>query len=1082
MALPELFGSYLLHYRLAEGSTSEVYLAQTTGDFPRLCAVKRLRPRLAALPEFAQRFREDAALLVRLIHGNLVQILEVGQTDEQPFVAMEQIDGVHLAELVATVTEHGPLPPEAALHIALELGEGVGYLARRRAEQADGGELSADRAWPLEVMVSFDGVVKIVDLGSFGALRIGQQSVQNIFQSPGYAVPEVIRKEPLDSRSDVFSVGLVLWELLAGKRLVADDPEGYVGAVLGGGWKAPMIDRKDVPGMVIRMVDQMLRLDPDQRPATLDEARPDLVAALRRLAASYGSSSLSWLLAERCAAKVSHLAELTTKVTRRAQTTHESGQVSTHTMTYGRAGAVDRPVIEPIKLSIGDRIPGTRYRLVRSIGSGGSAEVYSAQHIDLERQVAIKILDHELARQSSAIAQFRMEARACSRIGHPNIVDVIDFGELDDGRFFFAMELVEGESLADVLANERKMTPERALPIFRQVAKALGAAHEHHIIHRDMKPENIMLMKKDGRDDFVKVLDFGVMAFSSDTAADCVGTPGYMSPEQVDGALATPQMDIYALGATLYECLSGTLPYPGETLQEFAAQQAVGAPPALRELPGAKHIPPAIERVVNRALERSPSARQPSCADFEADLILAQREAELQTPWDDLPPPPAESLIDDRRGSLVLPGSGAAAPHPATPTQPRESDSAASMPPFRSAAMIWGVAGLVVIGGLVGMAITWPDRPDPVGNPIQADLRRSPLPNPPPADAGNQALPAALATLLAQAEKAADAGRFSQPRGESAYDRILAVEAARPQNRETPKLRQRFATTLAGMAKQLAERGFKGSARTLYGEALLFTPDSAELETLAAPPGKPPVKASRPEERNARIAHLLAQIDRAVAAGNLLKPAGQNALAYLWKLKKLDPTGKGTERVQTLMAQKVREKAEAAWSDPNRRPSARLLYVRLARLDPSDRLAKKRARGVRLPPTKGQPAAPVPLTGDAEKAKGLIREGNALLASGATVKARAKFAEARGVDPRSAEATAGLAETFLNGGEYIRAIELAGAAARQSRRNTRAQLVLGDASFQLGRKDQALAAWKRVLAIVPDHKGAKRRLARLQNK
>ncbi|MCK5799786.1 MAG: serine/threonine protein kinase, partial [Deltaproteobacteria bacterium] len=522
----------------------------------------------------------------------------------------------------------------------------------------------------------------------------------------------------------------------------------------------------------------MLHLDPDARPPSLDAARPELVAALRRLAPSYGSSSLSWLLAERCAPQVSLLADLTAAVTREAKTSHDGLTATTTTMTYSNAAEVDRPEIEPVALELGDRIPGTRYRLVNKLGSGGSAEVFRAQHIDLDRQVAIKILDHDLARQSSAIAQFRMEARACSRIGHPNIVDVVDFGELDDGRFFFAMELVEGESLAEVLARERRIPAERVIAIFRQVTQALAVAHEHHIIHRDMKPENIMLTtSKEGRSDWVKVLDFGVMAFASDTAAECVGTPGYMAPEQVQGALPTPQMDIYALGATIYECLSGTLPYPGVTLGEYAAQQAVGPAIALRQLPSTRELHPAIERVVHRALERSPEARQASCADLEADLIVAQGDAGIHTAWDDLPLP--SGMLDTRRGELRSPGARAADETTGETDLSRVSrgGGARSRSPMTVAA--GGIFILALVSLIVALAL-WPTgkSPSKKGKSPNA-MARSSGQIPSSAGVRKGALPAALAALLVQAKEAAAQGHFSQPRGKSAYDRILAIEAAR---------------------------------------------------------------------------------------------------------------------------------------------------------------------------------------------------------------------------------------------------------------------------------------------------------------
>ncbi len=194
MSLPELFGSYLLHHRLARGTTSEVFLAQTTGDFPRLCAVKCILPEVAVLQGFGERFRHDAALLVRMIHGNLVQVLEVGAVEERLFIAMEQIDGVTLPELLERIEDHGPLPPELALYVGLELCEAVTYINQHRREAAGAANFPSDAPWPLEVMLAFDGVVKIMDLGSYGAIRLGQQKVSQLFQAPGYAVPEVIQK------------------------------------------------------------------------------------------------------------------------------------------------------------------------------------------------------------------------------------------------------------------------------------------------------------------------------------------------------------------------------------------------------------------------------------------------------------------------------------------------------------------------------------------------------------------------------------------------------------------------------------------------------------------------------------------------------------------------------------------------------------------------------------------------------------------------------------------------------------------------------------------------------------------------
>ncbi|MFH1130824.1 MAG: serine/threonine-protein kinase, partial [Pseudomonadota bacterium] len=643
MNLPELFGPYLLHHRLAQGNTSEVFLAQTTGEYPRICAIKRILPQLTAMPEFHERFRKDAALLVRMQHGNTVQVLEVGEIEEKPFIAMEQIDGIDFPQLISQVSEQGPLPPEFALYVGLEMCEATTYLYLRRQEEDKCTSFPFDQPWPLEVMLGFDGVVKIVDLGSFGALRLGQQKPSRLFRSPGYAVPEVILKRPLDVRSDVFATGLVIWEALSGTRLVATDPESYIRQVVQGTWEAPLITRKDVPGIIIQLVSRMLSLDPDKRPLSLEEPHEQLVAGLRRLAPSYGSAALSRLLWWRCQLLVGRLEALTTDLVRGSQTLRVPTPVMFDSFSHSSfAKRHDEPPKAP---KVGDRIPGTRYRLVRHLGAGGNAEVFAAQHVDLDRQVAVKVLSFQFAQNEAAKTQFRMEARACGRVAHPNIVDVIDFGELDDGRFFFAMELLEGESLADLLDRAGPLPPGRTIGIFRQICRALQAAHEQGIVHRDVKPDNIMLIRKGGRPDFVKVLDFGVMAFTNDSSGQRVGTPGFMAPEQVLGDAPAPAMDIYALGATLYTCLCRKLPYSAGSLKKYVSEQERGDPPLLRTR--IKNIPAALERVVHKALARNPEQRHRSMAHLEADLIQAQQESGLTSTWDDLSAPhqrPSEEI------------------------------------------------------------------------------------------------------------------------------------------------------------------------------------------------------------------------------------------------------------------------------------------------------------------------------------------------------------------------------------------------------------------------------------------------------
>ncbi|MBW2734083.1 MAG: protein kinase [Deltaproteobacteria bacterium] len=1052
--MTELYGAYLLHHRLAEGATSEVFLGQTTGDFPRICAIKRIRPEIATLPEFDTRFREDAQLLMRLIHGNLVQILEVGSVEEQPFIAMEYIDGVDLAELVATSEERGELPPETALHIALEMSEAVKYLRQRRQQNHEEEAEPADRAWPLEVMLSFDGVVKLVDLGSFGALHLRKQPAARLMRSPGWGLPEAILNQPLDTRSDVFTVGRVLWELFEGRSLFAEDPEAFIKTVIDGTFEAPPLERKDVPVSTLRLVGKMLALDPKDRPSSLEQTREELVSSLRRISAGYGATNLERLLVHRLPDRVGQVNALVEDVGHQVRTAPTPVAGHSHTLSFGLAGKADRKVATPASLKPGNRIPGTRYRVVSRLGAGGSAQVFRAQHVDLDRQVAIKILNPELAAHSTLISQFRMEARACSRIGHPNIVDVIDFGELTDGRFFFAMELVEGRSLADIMSEHPLVPAERALPIMRQVAKALQAAHDHHIIHRDLKPENIMLTEKDGRTDVVKVLDFGVSAFTSEQEADRVGTPGYMSPEQVRGHLPTPQMDIYALGTTLYEMLCGRLPYPAAKFEEYVAQQNSGPPPALRSQASGQDIHPALERAIHRALERDPEARPPSCADFEADLIVAQREAGIVTEWDDLPPP--TDLADERRRP------------PSLETPPVSRDEFIGSSPLR----LWFAVGAVlcVAGGVVWAIWHGGD-----------ERAKPPLTTPQKAVSTEPAAPSAeakkIAGLVVAAERAAALGEFTQPGPTSAYDHVLALEKLQMGGAPARKLRHRFADILAGMAKRLAEAGFRPSARILYREAAFFLPASANLRELAAFPAAQPLgPTDRPQPKGTRVAFLAAQIHMAVARGDFLRPPKRNAFYYLRQLRKIDPSGTQVEEIKTALMDEARATAGKLLK-AGEKEQAHQIYHELAKLQPEKPTPGPRASSRPAKPSQTTVLKP----GSPAAVKELLRGGLAQLRNGRVAAARAKLQQAYRLAPHDAGVLRALARVNFDAGSYEKAFSFAFRASRAAPRNLQGYLLLGDANFALGRKVDARKAWQAAHRIAPKSRAVSRRLERLES-
>jgi serine/threonine-protein kinase len=356
--------------------------------------------------------------------------------------------------------------------------------------------------------------------------------------------------------------------------------------------------------------------------------------------------------------------------------------------------------VTPPDSLIGSVMDG-RYRIEQRIGDGGMGVVYRATHVALKKSFALKVIRADRSTDPNIVQRFLREARAASVIGHPNIVNINDFGTNEDGSAYLAMEFLDGVTLAQAM-QDGPIPFARALEIFIQIAGALEAAHEQGIVHRDLKPENIMVMRAGKQNEFVKVLDFGIAkvknAAAKITQTGLVfGTPHYMSPEQAAGQPVDHRSDIYSLGVIMYQVLAGELPFAAETLMALMTKHMFEPAPSLRD--GGHAVPSSLDAIVGRCLQKKPELRHASMRELESDLRRVQLSPVSE------PRPPA-SL-----SSLSLSASFAASAPPAAFTatsetldeaallgdDPLDDDDDLLAVPKRRPVWLWAVAAGILV-------------------------------------------------------------------------------------------------------------------------------------------------------------------------------------------------------------------------------------------------------------------------------------------------------------------------------------------------------------------------------------------------
>jgi hypothetical protein len=418
----------------------------------------------------------------------------------------------------------------------------------------------------------------------------------------------------------------------------------------------------------------------------------------------------------------------------------------------------------------GDLAPGTMvgdYEIIGKIGEGGMGTVYSARHPLIDKRAAIKVIRPVLSASAEAVERFIREARAANQIGHPNIVDVFLFGRLLDGRQYYAMELLQGQSLGQRIKSGHMTLPDIA-DILVPICRALEAAHEKGVIHRDLKPDNVILAEVTGERPRVKLLDFGIakLARPDETRLErtrtgsMMGTPMYVSPEQARGRRIDARTDIYSLGAMAFEMVLGRPPFLADNAMDIIAGHLNAAPPSPAALWPA--IPPALDRLLLEMLDKDPEQR-PTLARVRETL---------------------ESL----RTATATP-----LPEPAvSPVGPITTPRVQPLPLRRKRNWVWLAAGLVAaaaVGALMMRRTPAPAAAPPVAAPQPAQPQPEPTPPPPP--------PARAGTILVRADvsdarievdgrvvaEAADSARVEVPR--AGEHEVVATAPGRPPFRKT---------------------------------------------------------------------------------------------------------------------------------------------------------------------------------------------------------------------------------------------------------------------------------------------------------
>jgi serine/threonine protein kinase len=654
MANDPLIGQQLGNFRierlLGRGGMAQVYYGWDV-KLHRPVAIKVIDVRYRDSPAYAARFVREARAAAAWRHENIVQIYYADEQDGLYYFVMEYIEGLDLGKLAAQYAVEGELAPhDDVLRLGRAIASALDYAHQKGVIHRD--------VKPSNVIIADDGRVVLTDFGL--AMDMHQGSLGEAFGSPYYIAPEQAHSSAdAVPQSDLYSLGVILYELLTGV-VPFDDPSSTAVAVQHI-MQPPPPPREINPNLNLETEAVLLKAlskSPAERHQAGEELLDELEAALQAGSADAALMELPPLppgVKPPVARSISMLS-VDDRVT-----SHLQASVQPVPDSHARAFKFGADLI-------GQQLD--EYRLEELLGKGGMARIYRGLDVRLDRHVAIKVIDAPFRADSDYLMRFEREAQAIAKLEHPHIVRLYRYGE-DKGLLYMAMQYIDGADLDTVLASYRRaqefVEVEHARRVTREVCEALDYAHDKGIIHRDVKPANIMV----DRQDHAILTDFGLALLTEvGTRGMVFGSPHYIAPEQVvSSANVVPQTDLYAVGVILYEMFTGEIPFDAEDSLDVAMLHMAETPRPPREL--RPELSPAVEAVILKAMAKEPEDRYATgkaladaldqalnaaplrVADatsrrslYERATLAPQPDAREPTP---LSPPPSRRVTPDAR-------------------------------------------------------------------------------------------------------------------------------------------------------------------------------------------------------------------------------------------------------------------------------------------------------------------------------------------------------------------------------------------------------------------------------------------------